>query len=66
MSIIGNGTFSIAEDTAEKITGLEAVMKQATGKDNWDFAPERLNAVAVFRLDVDNISCKARKPVNNG
>lgn len=66
MSIIGNGTFSIAQDTAGKITGLQAVMKQATGRDNWEFPPERLNAVAVFRLDVENISCKARKPVHNG
>ena len=66
MSVIGNGVLSIVEDSAEKITGLSAIMKQTTGRDNWEFAPERVNAAAVFRLDVTKMSCKSRKPVHNG
>ena len=58
-SVIGTGTLSVVTDTQEKITGLHAVMQQVSGK-SWTFSEEQLAAVAVFRLDVRQMTCKAK------
>jgi len=57
-SIIGNGKMAIVEDEQEKIIGLRSLMRHATGKDDWDFAPAMVNAVCVFKLIVEKLSCK--------
>ena len=59
-SVIGTGTLSLVEDKAEKIVGLNCLMKQTTNKPEWEYKDEILNGVAVFRLDVEKISCKAK------
>ena len=59
-SVIGMGKLSLVEDNAEKISGLNAIMKQTTSKAEWDYSDEMLDAVAVFRLDVEKLSCKAK------
>lgn len=59
-SVIGTGKLSLVEDTAEKIIGLNAIMKQATSKTGWDYSDKMLDAVAVFKLVVDKLSCKAK------
>ena len=59
-SVIGIGKLSLVEDNAEKISGLNAIMKQTTSKANWDYSDEMLDVVAVFRLDVEKLSCKAK------
>lgn len=59
-SVIGTGNLSLVEDNAEKITGLNAIMKQTTSKAEWDYSDEMLDAVAVFKLVVDKLSCKAK------
>lgn len=59
-SVIGTGVFSLIENTEEKIKGLNILMKQITDKAEWDYDDTMLNAVAVFRLDVDTMSCKAK------
>ena len=48
------------ENDNEKIKGLNAIMKQTTSKAEWNYSNEMLGAVAVFRLDVDKLSCKAK------
>lgn len=60
-SIVGTGRLSLVEDDAEKIAGLNAMMKQATSKTGWDYSAQNLDAVAVFKLVVDKLSCKARQ-----
>lgn len=35
-------------------------MNQTTSKNDWHYSNEMLEAVAVFRLDVDKLSCKAK------
>ncbi len=57
-SVIGTGNVEIITDQDEKILGLQSLMKQATGRENCEFRPETLNAVCVFRLEVNKISCK--------
>ena len=59
-SVIGTGTLSIVEDKTEKILGLNCLMKQTTNKTEWEYKDEMLNGVAVFRLDVEKMSCKAK------
>lgn len=59
-SVIGTGKLSLVEDNDEKITGLNTIMKQTTSKSEWNYSKEMLDAVAVFRLDVEKLSCKAK------
>lgn len=58
-SIVGTGRLCLAEDPEEKKLGLNAVMRQTTGKDAWEYDDAMLRSVAVFRLDVEQLSCKA-------
>lgn len=59
-SVIGTGRLSIIEDYEEKIKGLNALMNHISGKSEWDYSKYMVDAVAVFRLEVDKLSCKAK------
>ncbi len=59
-SVIGTGRLSIIEDYEEKIKGLNVLMNHISGKSEWDYSKDMVNAVAVFRLEVDKLSCKAK------
>ena len=60
MSVIGTGRLTLIEDKAEKTDALTAVMKQSTERSEWSFDEKMLEAVAVFRLEADKLSCKAK------
>lgn len=62
-SVIGQGILSLVEDTNEKMKGLNTIMKQTTSKEEWHYCDEMLEAVAVFRLDVKKLSCKAKDTI---
>lgn len=57
-SIIGNGVLSIVSEPEEKKLGLSLLMEHNTGKREWVFDERMLNAVIVFKLVVDKMSCK--------
>lgn len=57
-SIIGGGSVSLVEGPEEKQAGLRAIMLQNTGKAQWEFSPEMLAAVCVFKLEVEDLACK--------
>jgi hypothetical protein len=57
-SVIGTGKIRIEEDKAEKKKGLDAIMRQAVQKSKWSYDDKMIEAVAVFKLDVDKMSCK--------
>lgn len=57
-SIIGTGRVAFVEDPAEKKAALQAIMIHNTGKDRWDFSDAMLNSICVFKLEVEEISCK--------
>ena len=59
-SVTGTGVLQLVDDGEEKQEGLAAIMKQATHKTEWNYSDEMLKTVAVFRLDVDKMSCKAK------
>ncbi|MBR1483886.1 MAG: pyridoxamine 5'-phosphate oxidase family protein [Ruminococcus sp.] len=60
-SVIGTGTLTVAEDKAEKIEGLNHIMAQASGRSDWSYSEKMLDAVAVFCLRADKLTCKAKK-----
>lgn len=57
-SIIGEGSVAILETAEEKRQALSAIMKHQTGKADWDFPDQMIDATCVFRLNVEQISCK--------
>lgn len=59
-SIIGEGIVEIVEDYEEKILGLDAIMGHSAGG-KWSYKEEMVNAVCIFKLTVEKISCKQMK-----
>lgn len=59
-SVIGTGTLEIVEDMAEKVKGLNALMRQISQKSQWSYSDHVLETTAVFRLDVRKLSCKRK------
>ena len=57
-SVVGTGRVSVIEAPEEKRAALQAVMLHSTGKGGWDFPDAMLNAVCVFQLEVETLSCK--------
>jgi len=60
-SVIGTGTLHIVSSSEEKRQGLDMIMKQVTHSSQWTYSEKMLEAVAVFRLDAVNLSCKANQ-----
>ena len=57
-SVIGNGIVSIVSELEEKKRGLSLFMEHNTGKREWSFDEQMVNAAAVFKLVVTKLSCK--------
>ena len=57
-SVIGTGKVSMVYDNNEKKHGLLLLMKHSTQKSEWSFDDKMLNSVAVFKLEVEKLSCK--------
>lgn len=57
-SVIGSGVVEIIKDYHEKTKGLIEIMRQNTGKTEWEFAENMVNAVTVFKLMVQEYACK--------
>ena len=57
-SVIGTGKVSMVNNADEKKHGLLLLMQHATQKSQWVFDEKMLNAVAVFKLEVEKLSCK--------
>lgn len=56
--IIGKSIVSIVSELEEKKRGLSLLMEDNSGKREWNFDENMLNAVAVFKLVVYKMSCK--------
>ena len=59
-SVIGNGTLTILNDDNEKTIGLNALMSQVNHTKNFTYDKSMLDSVAVFKLDIKQMSCKAK------
>lgn len=60
-SIIGTGNISFLTDYKDKKYALSQIMFHNTGKKEWEFPTRMLDAVAVFKLVVKELSCKEHK-----
>ena len=58
-SVVGEGRLSVVTGRAEKITGLQCLMRKYGGQEAWSFDERALERVAVLRLDVERWSCKS-------
>lgn len=61
-SIVGAGTLRLLDGREEKRRGLERIMLHTAGPDDWRFSDEALDAAAVFRLEVTELSGKEHRP----
>lgn len=59
-SVIGTGRLSLVTDRAEKIAGLDLIMKQVSGKEGFTYDEKTLEATAVFRLRAEKLTCKGK------
>ena len=57
-SIIGTGRVSLIEDPHQKEHALQCIMQQYTGRTDWEFPVTALENVAVFQLEITELSCK--------
>ena len=60
-SVIGNGVVKLVTDAEEKKLCLDLIMEHNTGKRDWDFNEKMVNATAVFKLEVTELSCKGKQ-----
>ena len=57
-SVIGNGVISFVNGFEEKKTGLNLIMEHYTGKKEWTYDEKMINAVCIFKLEINELSCK--------
>jgi nitroimidazol reductase NimA-like FMN-containing flavoprotein (pyridoxamine 5'-phosphate oxidase superfamily) len=61
-SVVGTGRILPADTPQEKRSALNALMRQMTGKDEaYDFPEKALEAVAVYKMEVDEFTGKEEK-----
>ena len=58
-SVMGDGTAVVVEDVAEKIFGLQLLMKTQTGRD-FEITAQMATSVTVLRIDVPCVTAKSR------
>ncbi len=56
--VMGGGPVTLAQTAEEKRAGLTALMEHAAGPGPWTFDEAMVDAVAVIRLDVEELTCK--------
>jgi len=59
-SVVGYGKIRIVEDNEEKLSGLNLLMDQYTGKSDWNYEDEMLKKTTVSCLEVEQISGKRK------
>jgi len=63
-SVMGDGVATIVEDPDEKVHGLRCLMRTQAGRD-FELTPRMAASVCVLRIDVPQVSAKARmKPAS--
>ena len=56
--VMGGGPVTLLETEEEKREGLLALLAHVTGRDQWEIGGAALEKTQVFRLDVEELSCK--------
>jgi nitroimidazol reductase NimA-like FMN-containing flavoprotein (pyridoxamine 5'-phosphate oxidase superfamily) len=57
-SIIGFGKISVADTAEERESGLNIIMKQYTGRDDYSFNASTMKRTTILKLEISEMSCK--------
>ncbi|MCX8131737.1 MAG: pyridoxamine 5'-phosphate oxidase family protein [Clostridia bacterium] len=57
-SVIGFGKARVLEGYEEKVNGLNIIMNHYTGKSDFEFGQEAVNAIVIIRIDIEEITGK--------
>ncbi len=60
-SVIGTGRIRLVEDGFQKLYALNILMSHYNNRSQWEFNQKMLDSVCVFKLTVEEISCKEHK-----
>ena len=59
-SVVGNGKLEIVKDLEEMKKGLASLMKQTTGRTDFEYNDRMIQSVYVYKLSVSKMTCKGR------
>ena len=57
-SVMGRGSVSLVEGTAEKERALGIIMRHYSGREDWTFQSEAVSKTAIIKVTAEEISCK--------
>lgn len=57
-SVIGTGQIRFVDEMQEKKKALTLIMQHNSEKRDWEFTDSMANSVSIFKLQVEEISCK--------
>jgi hypothetical protein len=60
-SIVGYGKITIVESKLEKIKGLNAIMKQYTKQDQFEYPDKMLDITTILKLEIEEIKAKVKE-----
>ena len=60
-SIVGFGKIYIVDHKKEKIDGLNCIMNQYTGKDDYSYESKMLDITTILKLEISQISAKQKE-----
>lgn len=60
-SIVGYGSITIVDTQAEKIEGLNAIMKQYTQQDQFEYPDKMLDITTILKLEIEEITAKVKE-----
>lgn len=60
-SIVGYGNITIVDTQAEKIEGLNAIMKQYTQQDQFEYPDKMLDITTILKLEIEEITAKVKE-----
>jgi len=60
-SIMGSGRIYIVNSEEERQAGLNCIMKQYSGRDDYSFKPSAMKAATILRLEIDELRAKQLK-----
>ena len=56
--VIGQGRIALVDSAEEKIQALNIIMKQHTGKADWDYDPSVVEKITVLKITAESITGK--------
>ncbi len=63
-SVIGFGQIRLCESQADKIYGLEVIMRQFSDK-QWQFSDKQVAVTAVWKIEIESMTCKSGETPQN-